>query len=137
MAIANVKIHRMCSYTDTQLVENSIICTTECWSCDAQIGDTHSRACPNGERYKQVQQLTASGKSLPEIIPGYIDKLKAETLADIAEAWTRGKGEEVPGRDTIEWSSMYEAWIEFAFDHSKDEGKTQHSKHKGLNLEDI
>lgn len=73
MTITNLKLHRMCSYTDTKIVENTIPSSIDCSWCDAKVGDTHSRACPNGERYKQVQQLTASGKSLPEIIPGYIE----------------------------------------------------------------
>lgn len=78
MTIQNIKLHRMCSYADTKLIENTIPSSIDCWLCDAKVGDTHSRACPNGERYKQVQQLTASGKSLPEIIPGYIKLVRPE-----------------------------------------------------------
>lgn len=77
----NLQIQRMCSYVDTKLIENTILSEFDCTWCDAKVGDTHSRACPNGERYKQVQQLTQSGKSLPEIIPGYIEQVFPESVA--------------------------------------------------------
>lgn len=53
----NLQIQRMCSYADTNLVENTIPADSDCSWCDAKVGHTHSRACPNGERYKQAQQL--------------------------------------------------------------------------------
>ena len=37
------------------------------------------------------------------------------TLADHAEAWTREQGKQVPARNTPEWETMYEKWVEFAF----------------------
>lgn len=37
------------------------------------------------------------------------------TLADHAEAWQRGRGETVPERDSAEWDSTYQDWIDFAF----------------------
>jgi hypothetical protein len=41
--------------------------------------------------------------------------MKEMTLADHAEAWWQEQGNVVPARDTPEWQSMYEAWIDFAF----------------------
>lgn len=38
------------------------------------------------------------------------------TLGEHAEAWWREQGNEVPERDTTEWSIMYEKWIEYAFE---------------------
>lgn len=37
------------------------------------------------------------------------------TLADHAEAWQRGRGEHVPERDSAEWDTMYQDWVDFAF----------------------
>ncbi len=37
------------------------------------------------------------------------------TLADHAEAWWRGTGRAVPGRETPEWHEMYKRWHGFAF----------------------
>lgn len=37
------------------------------------------------------------------------------TLADHAETWQRERGEPVPERDTPEWDSVYQDWIDFAF----------------------
>jgi len=37
------------------------------------------------------------------------------TLSDHAEAWQRGRGEQVPERDSAEWDTMYQDWIDFAF----------------------
>jgi hypothetical protein len=50
-------------------------------------------------------------------VPFYVDPVhsKEKTLADHAEEWAKEKGEEVPVRDSIEWSEMYQRWIEFAF----------------------
>lgn len=46
------------------LIENSVIVTGEsCRWCDA-LDEPHSRCCPLGERYKQVQQL--GGVPVPE-----------------------------------------------------------------------
>jgi hypothetical protein len=40
---------------------------------------------------------------------------KQLTLADHAEAWQRERGEAVPERDSAEWDSMYQEWVDFAF----------------------
>lgn len=40
---------------------------------------------------------------------------EAMTLAEHAEAWWREQDKEVPLRETAEWQTMYEAWIEYAF----------------------
>ena len=37
------------------------------------------------------------------------------TLADHAEAWQRERGEQVPERDSAEWDTMYQDWVDFAF----------------------
>lgn len=37
------------------------------------------------------------------------------TLADHAELWHKECGHMVPNRDTIAWTLMYDAWIEYAF----------------------
>ena len=37
------------------------------------------------------------------------------TLAEHAEYWSREQGKEVPPRDTDQWQSMYETWVEWAF----------------------
>lgn len=75
-----------CSYEDTKLVENTLPAESDCPWCDAKAGDTHARSCPNGERYKQVQQLTQSGKSLPEIIPDYMEKAWGEFADSLSSA---------------------------------------------------
>jgi hypothetical protein len=42
----------------TTLIENTKLSDQNCAWCDARKGkDVHSKACPLGERYKQVQQL--------------------------------------------------------------------------------
>lgn len=43
------------------LIENTKLAVEDCRWCDAVVGEVHSRACPNGERYKQVQDLGAKG----------------------------------------------------------------------------
>lgn len=43
---------------ETTLIENTKLSNQNCAWCDARKNkDTHSKACPLGERYKQVQQL--------------------------------------------------------------------------------
>lgn len=42
-------------------------------------------------------------------------KLEQMTLAEHAEAWQREQGKEVPDRDTEAWQTMYEQWVDFAF----------------------
>jgi hypothetical protein len=37
------------------------------------------------------------------------------TLADCAEAWAKERGEVVPDRNSPEWQTMYERWIDYAF----------------------
>lgn len=39
-----------------RLIDNTIICTEECRFCDSYL-TPHTPACPNGERYKQVQKI--------------------------------------------------------------------------------
>ena len=43
------------------------------------------------------------------------DKADEMTLADHAEAWWSKQGNIVPARETSEWTTMYEKWVEFAF----------------------
>lgn len=50
------------------LIENTKPAVEDCRWCDALVGEVHSRACPCGERYWQVQDLGAKGvpfSSLP------------------------------------------------------------------------
>lgn len=44
-----------------RLIENQILATEECRWCSAS-GEPHSRACPLGERYRQVQRLVADNR---------------------------------------------------------------------------
>ena len=37
------------------------------------------------------------------------------TLADHAEIWYSEKGENIPDRNSDEWTAMYERWHAFAF----------------------
>lgn len=48
------------------LIDNSIPAEEDCTWCDAVIGIIHSPACPNGERYKQVQRILSSGNEIKE-----------------------------------------------------------------------
>lgn len=47
-----------------ELVENSIPAEKECAWCGAHL-EPHSQACPNGERYKQVQAM--GGVPVPDM----------------------------------------------------------------------
>ncbi len=40
---------------------------------------------------------------------------RALTTADHAEAWQQERGQQVPTRDTPEWNTMYQEWIDYAF----------------------
>lgn len=46
------------------LVENTTPAEVDCNWCDATVGVCHSRACPNGERYKQVQKIREGGSRI-------------------------------------------------------------------------
>lgn len=46
------------------LIDNSLPTNEPCSWCIAKVGDIHSPACPNGERYKQVQDIWSSGHNL-------------------------------------------------------------------------
>lgn len=37
------------------------------------------------------------------------------TLADHAEGWQHERGESIPERESAEWDTMYQDWIDFAF----------------------
>jgi len=45
------------------------------------------------------------------------------TLAEHAEAWWREKGRRVPKRDTPQWDTMYETWVEWAFKDFRKAGR--------------
>ena len=42
------------------------------------------------------------------------------TLAEHAEAWYTEQGEQVPPRDSEEWTAMYQVWVSFAFGPEKN-----------------
>lgn len=61
------QVQRICSYTDTRLVENTLPATFICPYCSAEIGETHTRICPHGERYAQAKEIRDAAKSLGKL----------------------------------------------------------------------
>ena len=44
---------------------NAIYASPNCAWCAAKLGEAHSNACPNSERYKEVQRL--GGVPMPKV----------------------------------------------------------------------
>ena len=48
------------------------------------------------------------------------DNNNSISLAEHAELWWAEQGNAVPDRDSKEWQSMYEKWVDFAFQEFRD-----------------
>lgn len=63
----DLQLQRICAYTDTRLIENTIKSEIDCPWCEALPGDVHARICPNGERWAQAKEIRDSAASLGKL----------------------------------------------------------------------